>query len=78
MAYLLYLDSTIGKEVVKRVVAWLSFVGLVLPHDVEGQDLAVVRNEALKISVRVTTAEFYLVVFADLSCVFRGLLVVDH
>lgn len=75
---LLYLDSTIGEEIIQDVVLVSTIIGSVFPKDVEAENLSVVVEETLESLVGSATLEKHLNVVLHFSLIWGSLLVVYH
>ena len=75
---LLDLNLTIRKVVTEDIVLVTSINGLVLPENVEVEDLSVVVEEGLESLVWSSTFQLHFDVVLELSLVRWGLLEVDH
>ncbi len=75
---LLDFDGAVRKEVVEAVVLVAAVVTVVLPHDGEGEHLAVVVEETLQVFVGTATFQHNLDVVLVLGEVWGVLLHVDH
>lgn len=74
----LNLNSIVGKEVVATVELVTTIVAVVLPHNGEGENLAVIVQERLKVLVGTTTLKHHFDVVLVLSKIWGVLLHVNH
>jgi len=75
---LLDLERVVSEEVVQSVVLVTTIVGLVFPEDGEGENLAIVLEERVEVSVSTATTKSDFVVVLHLSSIWRVLLEVNH
>jgi len=75
---LLNLARVVGEEVVKGIVLNTTVVGLVIPEDGEGEDLSVVLEERVEVSVGTATTKSDFIVVLHLTCIWRILFEVNH
>lgn len=75
---LLDLERVVSEEVVQSVELVTTIVGGVFPVDGEGENLAVVLEERVEVSVSTATTKSDFVVVLHLSCIWRVLLEVNH
>jgi hypothetical protein len=72
------LNGVVGEEVVATVVFVTTIVTVVLPHNGEGEDLAVIIEERLEVLVGTTTFKHHFDVVLVFSQIWGVLLHVDH
>ena len=75
---LLYLYGVVAQEEVQLVELFAAVVAVVLPQDVEAEDIAVVLKELLETTVRATTLQLDLNVVLEFGLIRGSLLHVDH